>query len=248
MSKLSILLVFLLSCKSTWTLAPAFKSSFRQGKVLLALAAEEENRSYDNVNCFDPSNTQQFSRHRRQLFVYGTSFVSSSIINPQKAFSGTDTGTSLDALVDLPPLPTDYCRIFFCRHGQTENNRLRLVQGARVDVDINDLGRYQGRRTGLALSKATPPPSSIYYSPLARARKTAEAANREGKLVPSNGNKLKVLDALMEVDFGPAAEGQLVEEAKPGMAATYARWSMGNVDFRPSEGGDSARDVRKNEL
>ena len=52
----------------------------------------------------------------------------------------------------------------------------------------------------------------------------------------------------MEVDFGPVSEGKLVSEAKPDMMATYARWSMGDVDYRPPGGGDSARDVSRKDV
>lgn len=196
---------------------------------------------------YDP--TWNVNLNRRQLFNYGSSLaLASSLLAPKPAFSDAVIEQDVDcsnALTDLPPVPTDYCRLFFCRHGQTENNRLRLVQGSRVNIDINELGYQQGRRAGLALAQASPSsPSLIYYSPLRRAKETAEEANREGKLLSSNDNNFRELNTLMEVDFGPLAEGQLVKEAKPGMMATYARWSIGSVDYRPDGGGDSARDVR----
>ena len=187
---------------------------------------------------------QEPTLNRRHL-LEGASSLAALALAPKQVLSETVAApdAALNALLDLPPIPNDYCRLFLCRHGQTENNRLRLVQGSRVNIAINELGQEQGRRAGLALARANPSPSLIYYSPLIRARQTAEEANRAGKLISSD-NKLRDLNDLMEVDFGPVAEGQSVEEAKPGMMATYARWSMGNVDFRPEGGGDSARDVR----
>lgn len=203
---------------------------------------------------------------RRQSFqVSGTLALASMLLESKPAWSvrgdslrqstTTTTTTSSsdsidscwDALTDLPPLPTDYCRIFLCRHGQTENNRLRLVQGARVDIPINDLGRRQGQRAGRALARAHPSPSILYHSPLIRARQTAQEAVRAGNLLSSSQSQtsFRELQSIMEVDFGDIAEGKLVEEAKPGMAATYARWAIGNVDYRPDGGGDSGRDVSK---
>lgn len=194
---------------------------------------------------------------RRQAFQMGSALASASVLlDSHPAWSTDNSSTTqeestiantvnLNGLLDLPPIPTDYCRIFLCRHGQTENNRLRLVQGARVDIPINDLGRQQGQRAGMALARADPSPSLIYHSPLIRARQTGQEAIREGKLLSSSSQtaSFRELKSIMEVDFGNIAEGKLVEEAKPGMAATYARWAVGQVDYRPDGGGDSGRDV-----
>ena len=194
---------------------------------------------------------------RRQAFKMGGALaLASGLLDSQPAWSvdsrntaqevtTTTKAVNLNGLLDLPPVPTDYCRIFLCRHGQTENNRLRLVQGSRVDIPINDLGRQQGQRAGMALARAGPSPSLIYHSPLIRARQTAQEAIREGNLLSSSAQttSFRELKSIMEVDFGNIAEGKLVEEAKPGMAATYARWALGQVDYRPDGGGDSGRDV-----
>jgi hypothetical protein len=192
--------------------------------------------------------------NRRQFVSYGSSLaLASRLVTPNPANAGIDSLTqsspveessrNFDCLLDLPLLPSDCCRIFFCRHGQTENNRLRLVQGARVNAPLNDVGRKQGRSVGLALARADPAPSSLVFcSPLVRARQTAEEAIASG-YQGRRGIQVQELNSLMEVDFGPVAEGQTVDHAKPGMAATYARWSMGIVDYRPEGGGESGRDV-----
>ncbi len=57
-----------------------------------------------------------------------------------------------DCLLDLPPCPENYVRIYLCRHGQTENNRLHLVQGARINPPINEVGQQMAARIGQALS------------------------------------------------------------------------------------------------
>lgn len=199
--------------------------------------------------------------NRRQLFSFGGSLglaataTSLSPILPAYALSDTHSETqlqlpqdttietaNLDCLRDLPPIPTDYCRIFLCRHGQTENNRLRLVQGARLNPPINDIGRMQAQRMGLALSRADPCPTLLCHSPLKRAQQTAEEANRVGNFAKA---PLQSINPLMEVDFGPVAEGQPVKEANPKMMATYTRWAFGDIDYRPEGGGDSARDVSR---
>lgn len=145
----------------------------------------------------------------------------------------------LDALTDLPPITDGCVRIFFCRHGQTENNRLRRVQGARVDPQINDNGKQQAHNLGKSLCKVAPNPCSFFCSNLRRARMTAQIAAGE----VDSGITVQELSSLAEVDFGPIAEGQPVSIAKAGMQATYTAWATGNIDFRPREGGDSIRDV-----
>ncbi|CAB9508303.1 Inherit from COG: Phosphoglycerate mutase [Seminavis robusta] len=218
-----------------------YKSTSRRG----AVTNEDHDHDEDSVVPKEQFNSSIDPWNRRQVLSYGSSLAlaTTSFHRPSNAIA-TTTDNYLDALVDLPPLATDTCRIFFCRHGQTENNRLRLVQGARVNAPLNELGRQQGYRTGLALANALPvTPSLVYCSPLVRARQTAQQARNAMMGKQQEEEELQALDALMEVDFGPVAEGQRVDDAKPGMMATYARWSMGDVDFRPEGGGDSGRDV-----
>jgi hypothetical protein len=158
---------------------------------------------------------------------------------PRVAVADIDTNTNLDALLDLPPVTQGCVRIFLCRHGQTENNRLRKVQGARVDPPINQNGSQQASNLGESLRRLDPTPNLFFSSNLQRARMTAEIASAE--IDPNI--KVRQLNSLAEVDFGPSAEGQPVALAKAGMQATYAAWATGNIDFRPQEGGDSGRDV-----
>lgn len=96
----------------------------------------------------------------------------------------SNTG-NIDCLLNLPPVAKDHARFYLCRHGQTENNRLRLVQGARVDPPINNNGRMQAIRLGEAFSalKQTSSaslrdfPTVALHSSLKRARETATVAS-----------------------------------------------------------------------
>ena len=149
-----------------------------------------------------------------------------------------------DCLRDLPPIPRDSVRIYLCRHGQTENNRLRKVQGARVDPPINDNGTRQATNLGIALSRVNnPSPEIVVHSTLLRAKMTAEIAAKQINH-DSVYATTKELHFLREVDFGPVAEGQPVALAKAGMKLTYGAWALGNIDYRPKLGGDSGREVR----
>ena len=151
----------------------------------------------------------------------------------------TTNDENLDALLDLPPVTAGCVRIFLCRHGQTENNRLRKVQGARVDPPINQNGAQQASNLGKSLRRLNPTPNLFFSSYLQRAYVTAQMAAAE----VDSTIKVQKMETLAEVDFGPIAEGQPVVLAKARMQATYAAWAAGNIDFRPQEGGDSGRDV-----
>mmetsp|Transcript_1316 Transcript_1316/g.2823 ORF Transcript_1316/g.2823 Transcript_1316/m.2823 type:complete len:439 (-) Transcript_1316:849-2165(-) len=83
-------------------------------------------------------------------------------------------------LTDLPPVTPGCVRIYLCRHGQTENNRLRKVQGARVDPSLNQYGKEMAARIGMALSYLPDDviPKVAVHSKLTRARETAQIAAR----------------------------------------------------------------------
>jgi hypothetical protein len=199
----------------------------------------------------DPSSTLQTRRDVIQNSVTISKAILTSISNPSFAdaeFSLTNTATDLqrqvdlDCLRDLPPIPVDCVRIYFCRHGQTENNRLRKVQGARIDPPINDSGKQQSTNMGRALERAKDKPELISTSPLLRARMTADIISKE-----VNGEKYnlptKPLDSLKEIDFGPFAENQPIRLVQERMTQAYATWSIGNIDYRPQGGGNSGREV-----
>jgi hypothetical protein len=144
------------------------------------------------------------------------------------------------ALMDLPALPSDQVRIYLCRHGETENNRLRLIQGARVDPPLNDVGIRQATRLGQALAMASVVPTDMFHSPLVRARQTAQIANDQIPTRPT----LRVLPSLSEVDFGSLLEGKPVEQYRADMVATYTAWSFGKLDTRMDDNGESGYEVR----
>jgi broad specificity phosphatase PhoE len=166
----------------------------------------------------------------------------------------------LDCLLDLPPRKEDCIRVYLCRHGQTENNRLRLVQGARVDAVINPTGEQQAVRLGKTLArlngdllKKNPEasiPTAYFHSQLQRAQQTAKAALQEVQesltsagLTTNPAFTIQPIRFLGEVDFGPIAEGKKVAEVRPDMARIYGAWSLGRIDERLSPGAESGREV-----
>ena len=206
----------------------------------------ETGRDEDIVRFDDFEEISITRRNAMRNAILVTAVVASSDPFPAVAYPGeliTNTEVDLDCLKDLPPIPESCIRIFLCRHGQTENNRLRIVQGARVDPPLNINGNAQATNLGLALARADPKPELFFSSPLNRAKMTAQIAANVNN---DDSKKLvtpKKLSTLAEIDFGPVADGQPISEAKKKMAPTYTRWAFGDVDYRPEGGGETGREV-----
>lgn len=83
--------------------------------------------------------------------------------------------------------------IFLVRHGETEWNRQRRLQG-RTDIPLNDAGLAEARKAAKALRDVNF--DRIFTSPLQRARKTAEIL-RGSREIPITAEPL-----LIEVSFG----------------------------------------------
>jgi hypothetical protein len=176
---------------------------------------------------------------RRQVVLTSLAIVGTTF-NVSPSSSIAKETYDIDCLSDLPPLAADSVRIYLCRHGETENNRLGLVQGARIDPPINTRGRSQAQRMGDALSRAVTKPSIFLHSPLLRATETTELAAAAMSQAP----RVKAESSLAEVDFGQVAEGRPVADVRGGMVQTYASWAAGDIDQRMAGGGENGREVR----
>ncbi len=174
-------------------------------------------------------------------------------LDPYSTSSSTPlTGGNFDCLLDLPPITKGCARLYLCRHGQTENNRLHIMQGARVDPPINGRGQEQAQRLGTAvsrliLSSATRDvaPKLAVHSKLRRARETAEVLTYTAStqsMKPTAIGRYGELTCLQEVDFG-SLEGKDVESCRREMMTTFVNWSMGNIDIRTGGEGESGREV-----
>ncbi|QAY74011.1 histidine phosphatase family protein [Agromyces protaetiae] len=78
-------------------------------------------------------------------------------------------------MTDSAVLPTPTTRIFLVRHGETDWNRQRRIQGS-TDIPLNDTGRAQAAVTGSALLGTSW--AGIYTSHLSRASESAEIIAR----------------------------------------------------------------------
>ncbi len=86
------------------------------------------------------------------------------------------------------------CRIYIIRHGQTEMNSRKVLQG-RSDLPLNAAGISQAEETAALLDRMGILFDRIYSSPLIRAVRTAEL------LAP--GKQVEPDIRLIEMDYGP---------------------------------------------
>ncbi|MDO5028708.1 MAG: histidine phosphatase family protein [Bacillota bacterium] len=84
-------------------------------------------------------------------------------------------------------------KIWLTRHGQTDLNKKRLMQG-RIDQPLNDTGRSQAEKARQDIGDVKF--DAVYSSPLSRARETASIIGN----IPMD--QIIVDPRLIEVDFG----------------------------------------------
>lgn len=123
------------------------------------------------------------------------------------------------------------CTIHVVRHGETEFNRLRLLQGSS-DPPLNADGQAQAQRAAERLAVAGV--SAVVASPLLRARQTAAAIGRVAGVQASEDRRLR------ERAFG-YLEGTQVEHLKRSDADLAKRLTE-DARFAP-HGGESRSTV-----
>ncbi|MBR5950451.1 MAG: histidine phosphatase family protein [Actinomycetaceae bacterium] len=119
-------------------------------------------------------------------------------------------------------------RIIFWRHGQTDYNQERRVQGA-LDIELNESGIVQAER--IAPYVAAMNPTRIISSPLKRAVRTAET------VAGLKGLPVELDERLRERNFGDF-EGLTREELSERFPEEYALWKSGGT---PTQRGVETR-------
>lgn len=124
--------------------------------------------------------------------------------------------------------------LYIVRHGQTELNRLGIVQGRGMDTDLNDEGRKQASQFFSAYS--TVPFDKIYISSLKRTQQSIQPFIDLG--IP-----FEKLSGLDELAWG-IHEGQpATTENKAAFLQLMRDWLCGNLDAK-FEGGESPNEVK----
>lgn len=128
--------------------------------------------------------------------------------------------------------------LYFVRHGETEWNVQKKIQGS-TDVPLNDNGLLQAHRLAEDLKRQKKEgkihPVRVYTSPQLRAAKTAEFAAEALKVacVPC--------DALREMDLGEW-EGSNWDIIKKNYGEVYTYWNE-HRRYTRTPGGESYQDV-----
>ncbi len=125
-------------------------------------------------------------------------------------------------------------KIYIVRHGETDWNKARRVQGFS-DIPLNEYGIYLAEETAKGLSDITF--DVAYTSPLIRAKKTAEVIlrDRETELIEE--------PAIKEMGFG-VFEGMCISgEKKAKESEAFNKFFTDTANFIPAEGGERVEDL-----
>jgi len=124
-------------------------------------------------------------------------------------------------------------RVYLVRHGRTEWNTWKVFRG-HADVDLDERGHAQARRTAKALSDVDF--SHVYTSPLSRSRHTAEILAKAHRLVA------RVDGAFTDIDYGTwtGRTEAAVREEFPRLSEQW-RTAPHTVRFPDGEGLDHVR-------
>lgn len=131
--------------------------------------------------------------------------------------------------------------LYFIRHGQTEWNRLRRLQG-QMDIPLNETGRQQARRNGEVLREIVPDLDDVPFvaSPLARTTETMEIVRTAAGLPPDGYAKDH---RLREIHYGHW-EGAYLTEVEKTDPEGYALRRADKFNWCP-HGGESYADLTR---
>ncbi|MEJ6021803.1 histidine phosphatase family protein [Ramlibacter sp. PS4R-6] len=125
-------------------------------------------------------------------------------------------------------------RIIAIRHGETAWNADSRIQGQR-DVGLNETGRWQARRVGVAL--AGEDIAAVYSSDLGRAHETAR------EISEVTGLPVVRSEGLRERAFG-MFEGKTFDEIHEAWPDHAQNWRRRLPEWQPPEGGESLVELR----
>lgn len=125
-------------------------------------------------------------------------------------------------------------KLYFLRHGETDWNVKRLVQGS-TDIPLNEYGRYLAKETAKGFKEIVI--DVVYTSPLIRAKETAQ-------LVLVDQNPLYMDEPrIREMGFG-AYEGMCISGPdKSPKSPEFNKFFEDTVNFVPTKGGETMKEL-----
>jgi len=132
-------------------------------------------------------------------------------------------------------------RLILVRHGETDYNVQKKVQGKAIDAELNENGKHQALLLAERLKEEKV--DFVASSPLKRALQTAETVLKHSKWMDSSKTKIHLYDGLQEMGFGPELEGKIFDKESPEnvykkLELVVREWTEGNFSFQLS-GGES---------
>ncbi|RKD14489.1 phosphoglycerate mutase [Pelobium manganitolerans] len=124
-------------------------------------------------------------------------------------------------------------RLYIIRHGETELNKNKVVQGRGVDADLNDTGRAQAEAFYQRYKNV--PFDKIYTSALKRTHQTV------AKFI-EKGIAWEQLPGLDEIAWGNYEGKKHSPELDASFIALVESWNKGQYDNK-AEGGESPNEV-----
>jgi probable phosphoglycerate mutase len=126
-------------------------------------------------------------------------------------------------------------KLFILRHGQTDFNKIGVVQGSGIDAPLNETGKKQA--DSFFKAYADVPFDVVYTSALKRTHQTVQGFIEAG--IPH-----RIRKELNEIHWGDREGKAFTPEANKYYYDILADWAKGNIT-RSIEGGESPLDVTK---
>ncbi len=126
-------------------------------------------------------------------------------------------------------------RLIFVRHGETDHNLQRRVQG-RIDVALNKVGRGQAEAIATALREEKI--QAIYSSPLKRCLETAQAIGRY------HGIAIEVEQRLKELNTGDL-DGMTAEEIVSQYGPFWQQWHSDQLGYAQFPRGETLAEAQQ---
>ncbi len=126
-------------------------------------------------------------------------------------------------------------KLILIRHGETEWNKQRRIQGCRSDTRLSQKGLEEADRVAAVLRKERI--DAIYASPMKRASETAQIIAEACKL------PVQVFNELREIDAGEL-DGLFERELTGPYEVVWKEFRNGNAST-PLPGGESLQDLQK---
>ncbi len=130
--------------------------------------------------------------------------------------------------------------LYFVRHGETDHNRRRIMQGRRIDSSLNRRGRIQAEALARRFDKVRF--DAVYTSALKRTKETAKPI-----LQQCPGASVHHVDDLDEMCWGIHEGRPWSDQLQTMIDGMYARWDRGEFDYRVEQ-GESILDVQERAL